>query len=645
MNSSRLKKNSIVLNFNMYTSKFLFFCIFLLFFSIISCDEIESGQWQSLDDCLTKYPFTERSKSLSNTFEETPMGELTEEYSYVAVFGWSRIENITQSDNSTQIDGIELLDDKTEADENTEEVTVNYITEWRCGGFLINEDTIVSAAHCTFDSEGNEPDTVRLGGINLDRSFSGFRTKGMFFNDRHRLAQKLKIKEIIRHPELSEKNNDIAIIKLESNVEISSVLRPACLWNDHEISPQSKLEVIGFGQTEDNEKTSPILNKLVLNQIDTCLVNPSLAEGLDDRNYLCAEYMKGYSHASCKNIDGGPLAMKLHLKNQLVPFIVGLMTSDETCGPNGFHGVFTRISPYIEFIRQHIGNTTTSPLECAMKYNEYTEEDPSDLTIVRESSPFVNDAIKDIFFGNETNRKTSGVIISDRFILTSAQKLKNMTRSDTINTGHIREIEDIIFHPKFDPSVPYMNDIALIKLKNRMKYNLQVLRYSPSSRRRIFGRSIRVQRDSASKNQRYIPFCIASSDVDFVNRKLYIDGKIYPHNDEHAIKKKSFSTQTVPCSEYSKEFNFMEIDSNKFLCLKGNEYPQVPNYCNIPIGSPIFMMNSFRGKSKHRFYSRPDLIGLVAYNKDCGPILATKILPFKEWINNEIFNNATESEE
>lgn len=78
---------------------------------------------------------------------------------------------------------------------------------WNCGGSLITENVVVTAAHCTL-WKGRKPDVVKLGDLNLEDS------------EDDENVQEYSVKEIILHPNYTSRfhYNDIALVRLNDSV-------------------------------------------------------------------------------------------------------------------------------------------------------------------------------------------------------------------------------------------------------------------------------------------------------------------------------------------------------------------------------------------------------------------------------------------
>lgn len=288
--------------------------------------------WKSLSDCLSNFPKFEHL-SIVPSFDGVPA--LKHEFPHAAAIGWSNSES-------------------------------NDIT-WSCGGSLITEDTVLTAAHCTFNRDQQEPTFVRLGDLNLET------------DDDEKDTQQFKVHSIIRHPSFKTRYNDVALIKLGTKVNVTEFVTPACLWSKHEIPYHVKLEACGFGQTEFLGDISPVLNKIIVSNIDIeeCQMfyedDRKLKDGLLDDVHLCANDKHGHMD-SCEGDSGGPLEMKLDYDCSLVPYIVGVTAFGKGCGFD-IPGVYTRISTYVEWIKEHTPEMVLNYKECAEKYKEFRVTD------------------------------------------------------------------------------------------------------------------------------------------------------------------------------------------------------------------------------------------------------------------------------
>lgn len=110
------------------------------------------------------------------------------------------------------------------------------------------------------------------------------------------------------------------------------------------------------------------------------------------------------------------------LVDKVVPFIVGVTAFGKLCGAENSPGVYTRVSSYIDWIREHTQNLPKTPLECAVKYRE--QRFPvSNHPRISERDDHVS---HDIFGDKPFATQVSGVLISEKFLLTSARRLSEL---------------------------------------------------------------------------------------------------------------------------------------------------------------------------------------------------------------------------
>ncbi|KAL1375530.1 hypothetical protein pipiens_004645 [Culex pipiens pipiens] len=201
---------------------------------------------------------------------------------------------------------------------------------WQCGGSLIWDNFVLTAAHCVLDARNRAPDVIRLGDLDL------------YSAEDDRYAQQFGIAQIIRHPEhkFAASYHDVALLKLDGKVTLDQTVLPACLWRDHEVRFK-RLIATGWGNTGFVELT-PI-------QTAQCSewYPPSrkLRQGLQDQ-HLCAvdELMD-----TCEGDSGGPLQFKLMHNSRMTPFVIGVTSFGSVCGTSN-PGVYTRVSSYHDWI-------------------------------------------------------------------------------------------------------------------------------------------------------------------------------------------------------------------------------------------------------------------------------------------------------
>lgn len=207
----------------------------------------------------------------------------------------------------------------------------------RCGGVIISEQLVITAAHCV-----REEDEIYV-------------ILGSYDDKVTVHEQTIRVHTVTRHPEFrihGPYSNDIALLLLNNQIKMTKYIQRACLPYNH-VSDGSWCEVSGWGasDTKNLDSRSSILRTAAVPiiSLDTCrkeeIYGDKIQEILD--TMLCAGHLRGGIDA-CGGDSGGPLMCYRDGRYELT----GIVSWGDGCAKSNRPGVYTRVASYISWIQE-----------------------------------------------------------------------------------------------------------------------------------------------------------------------------------------------------------------------------------------------------------------------------------------------------
>ncbi|CAB3984832.1 MAM and LDL-receptor class A domain-containing 1-like isoform X1, partial [Paramuricea clavata] len=208
-----------------------------------------------------------------------------------------------------------------------------------CGGSLVSNQYVITAAHCVKSTDWNRV-TIRVG------------EHDMRVKEGHEQDISIARNGITVHPQYNSRTTDydIAVIRLSRSVQFTQRIKPVCFNRGIDFTGQ-RCYITRWGRLQSGGSTPKVLQEAQVPIVTPQECKKAYGSSRITDKMLCAGYSQG-GIDTCQGDSGGPLVCQHSDRSW---YLTGVTSWGRGCASVGYYGVYAHVANLYPWVKQVTG--------------------------------------------------------------------------------------------------------------------------------------------------------------------------------------------------------------------------------------------------------------------------------------------------